>query len=136
GDTWRRAVNVKRFGTWRDGTDLMPAQVGNIREDIGLAALARPLEPDAVKLMRAATKGWRAVVEAAGALDEPVEPLTRAISWATWRRRAYQGQDEWPVLAVFMWINLAKGLEEGRSPDDDFQRAEQKRIAKLPDDLI
>lgn len=136
GDTWRRSVTAKQFGTWQDGADLMPRQVGNIREDIGLAALARPLEKEAVQLLRAATKGWKATVKAAEQLEEPVEPLTRALTWATWRRRAYQGQDEWPVLAVFMWINLAKGLEAGVSPDDDFQRAEQKRAAKLPDDLI
>lgn len=133
-DPWR-SVDPERFGTWRDGTDLVPKGDAEVREDVGLAALARPLGREAAELMAQTRHGWEAVARAAQLLDEPVRPLTRAITWATWRRRAYEGGDHWPVMAVFLWIRLSQRAAAGEAVSADRTREWSTSRAKLSDDL-
>ena len=133
-DAWRH-VDPDTFGTYRDGLDLVPTEATEIREDIGLAALARPLGREGAVLVHEAEHGWENVAHAASVLDDPVPPLTRAIAWASWRRRAYVGEDSYPVLVLFSWLRRAALVAAGREIDDDQVRDEMRETARIVDDL-
>ena len=106
-DPWRH-LDPATFGTYRDGLDLVPSEAVVIAEDIGLAALARPLRHGGARVMSEAQHGWENAAHAANELEDPVRTLTRAVAWAAWRRRVYVGEDSYPVLAVLS--SLALGL--------------------------
>jgi hypothetical protein len=133
-DPWRH-VDAGRFGTYRDGLDLVPTEATEIREDIGLAALARPLGRDGAQLMSDSEHGWENVAHRANELDDPVPPLARAVAWASWRRRVYVGEDTYPVLAVFSWLRRAALVAAGRQVDDADSHERTRLSAKIVDDL-
>jgi hypothetical protein len=133
-DPWQ-AVDPNRFGTWRDGTDLVDVDVATIREDIGLAALARDLEPDAVRLLAGTSDGWSKLAPVVAALPDPVGSSTRAIAWLAWRRRAYLGAGEtYPVLAAFLWLRRAEAAAAGRTVTDDEHYLDVRETARIPDE--
>lgn len=134
-DPWRH-VDPATFGTYRDGLDLVPTEATEIREDIGLAALARPLGRDGARLMSEAEHGWENAAHAASAQEDPVTALTRAVAWASWRRRVYLGDDSYPVLVLFSWLRRAALVEAGREIDDDPARQQMRASAKIVDDLV
>lgn len=132
-DPWRHP-DPDAFGTWHDGTDLMPPQVVNVREDIGLVALARPLSPEAVQVITRASAGWSDLADHLETLDDLVAPATRAISRLAWRRNAYLGPgDFFPALSVFTWINIARDVIAGVPPADELTRARNVHTARIPD---
>ncbi len=134
-DPWRH-VDPKTFGTYRDGLDLIPTEATEIREDIGLAALARPLDRDAVRLVCSAAHGWESVAHDANEFEEPVIPLTRAVAWACWRRRAYLGEDNYPVLVLFSWLRRAALIAGGGALDDELAHQQMRAAAKIVDDVV
>src|SRR5699024_7573859 len=119
-DPWRR-VKEDAFGTWQDGVDLTgPPDQPNVAEDIALGALARPLERGAVRVLATAQYGWPAVARILEMEQEPVLAGTRAVAWATWRRRAYRGAGEtWPVVATLKWMRRAERVAAGLPLDDE-----------------
>ncbi|RXR23626.1 hypothetical protein EQW78_12970 [Oerskovia turbata] len=134
-DPWRH-VNPATFGTYRDGLDLVPTEATEIREDIGLAALARPLGREGAKLMSDAQHGWENVAHRASELDDPVPVLARVVSWASWRRRVYVGEDTYPVLVVFSWLRRAALVAAGRQIDDAESHERTRTSARIVDDLV
>ena len=135
GDSWRH-VDPSRFGTYRDGLDLVPTEATEIREDIGLAALARPLGGDGARLMSDAVHGWENAAHRANELADPVPALTRAVAWASWRRRAYIGEDTYPVLVLFSWLRRAALVAAGLQIDDAVSHEMTRASAKIVDDLV
>src|SRR5690606_17158254 len=132
-DPWRHP-DPDTFGTWRDGTDLMPPQVANVREDIGLAALARPLSPEAVQVITRASAGWSDLADHLETLDDLVVPATRAISRLAWRRTAYLGPgDFFPALSVFTWINIARDGIDVVPPADERPHDRSVHTARIVD---
>ena len=134
-DPWRH-LDPATFGTYRDGLDLVPSEAVVIAEDIGLAALARPLGHGGARVMSEAQHGWENAEDAANELVDPVRTLKRAVAWAAWRRRVYVGEDSYPVLVVFSWLPRAALIAAGREIDDDLARAEMRASAKIVDDLV
>lgn len=115
-DPWRNPR--EGFGTWQDGADLIPPTHRNLFIDIGLAALATPLEPSSVALIRAATGGIDDVL-ASFAADVPEPDLFNtvlpALRWLTWRRRVYVGpEDPFVLLTGFEWIHRARLIADGQ----------------------
>lgn len=135
GDPWRH-VDASTFGTYRDGLDLVPTEATEIREDIGLAALARPLGRDGARLMSDAEHGWENVAHRANELAEPVPALARAVAWASWRRRVYVGEDTYPVLVAFSWLRRAALVASGLQIDDAESHERTRASAKIVDDLV
>lgn len=133
-DPWRRA-DPSVFGTYRDGLDLVPTEATELTEDIGLAALARPLGRAGARLVGESAHGWENVAHAANELDDPVPALTRAIAWAAWRRRAYLGDDSYPVLVVFAWLRRAALVASGGELDDDAAHERMRESARIVDDV-
>jgi hypothetical protein len=133
-DPWRH-VDPGTFGTYRDGLDLVPTEAMEIREDIGLAALARPLGRDGARLVHEAEHGWENAAHAAISMTDPVPALTRAVAWASWRRRAYVGEDSYPVLVLFSWLRRAALVAAGHEIDDEPAHEEMRETAKIVDDL-
>ncbi|MCA5895111.1 hypothetical protein LEP48_17410 [Isoptericola sp. NEAU-Y5] len=134
-DPWRH-LDPETFGSYRDGLDLVPTEATEIREDIGLAALARPLGRDAARLMRACVHGWESAAHDASGFEDPVPLLVRAVTWATWRRRAYLGEDNYPVLVVFSWLRRAALIAGGGELDDDQAHQQMRASAKIVDDVV
>lgn len=134
-DPWRH-VDPSTFGTYRDGLDLVPTEATEIREDLGLAALARPLGRDGAQLLSDAEHGWENVAHGANELDDPVPALTRAVAWVCWRRRVYVGEDTYPVLVVFSWLRRAALVAAGQQIDDASTHDRTRASAKIVDDLV
>lgn len=135
----------KRFGTWRDATDLTPLIFASPFDDPGLYALAGDDRgPHAAAILAAAGYGWRpcvAMIEAVhqapvpqregspvvdmdtkrlwdrGAqLHQAREACVKAVRWLTHRRRAYVGPaDVWPGESAFRWAWRAVRTDRGQS---------------------
>ncbi|NCD18813.1 MAG: hypothetical protein EOL89_02340 [Actinobacteria bacterium] len=132
-DTWR-AANPVTFGSWRDGTDLVDVDGQQVREDIGLAALARPLDRDAVLMVCAAADGADAVASIIGDADDPVASFTHAASWVTWRRRAYLGHGEpYPLILMHIWLVWAARVAAGEPPVETPEHRRIRREARITD---
>ncbi|MDF2846646.1 MAG: hypothetical protein K0R97_628 [Oerskovia sp.] len=134
-DPWRH-VDPATFGTYRDGLDLVPTEATEIREDIGLAALARPLGREGAQIMSDAEHGWENAAHRANELDDPVPVLARVVSWASWRRRVYVGEDTYPVLVVFSWLRRAALVAAGQQIDDAESHERTRASARIVDDLV
>ncbi len=133
-DRWRAADATTGFGTWRDGTDLIDVDTVRIREDLGLAALARPLDTDAVGLVVAAFQGFDAVTTVIGSLADPVGPFMRAASWLVWRRRAYLGDGEpLPLLSVSVWLRQAQRAAAGAPLEETPEHRQLREMARIVD---
>lgn len=132
-DPWQRvgfktgtefATTGSRFGTWRDGTDLIPRQHRDLASDMNLAALAVPLSPTSTHLLAAATAGMsccrKTMQQLSGEAAEPLfDDATAAIRWAIHRRRAYMGhEDPFVTVTAVAWVTRAERIVQGRGWDE------------------
>lgn len=133
GDMWRN-VNPATFGNWHDGTDLVDIDTPHIRDDIGLAALARPLDRDAARMVAAAASGAESVARVLDTAADPVTSFTHAASWLTWRRRAYLGHGEpYPLILVFSWLPRARRAADGEPVTETLEQRRVRAQARITD---
>lgn len=124
------------FGSWRDGTDLVPLAHRSLLADPGLVGLVRPLSPASASFLAVSSRGWeqgRSVLEmlCPGDGGAMFEVAADAIRWATWRRRVYTGPED-PHLATtgMLWLEMV-----ARGTVDEDQRADNAEAGFLDDDL-
>lgn len=139
-DPWRNLVvqdgqtllaDGSPFGTWVDATDVIPAGDPDLRSDLGLAALASKLDPEAAQLLSVSSQGWENALAwceknlvTAASLDVEsargvFEIASQAIRWALHRRRVFCGIDDpFATLTAVAWINRAGKLTSGESWDE------------------
>lgn len=137
-DPWRNVTvrdgqaqhpNGSPFGSWVDATDIVHAGTDDIHEDLGLAALANPLSPEAAALFSAAGRGRE---EAYALLTENTGPqlfpadaktyfrtISSALRWAIYRRRLFAGAED-PFIPVTggEWIRRARFIASGEAWDE------------------
>lgn len=139
-DPWRniaivdgQAVHPDRspFGTWVDANDLVHVSIEDIRADLGLAALEKPLPDLSAKLISVAAQGWDAaltwceanLVKAATlGPDEAAEffkTASAALRWAIYRHRLYKGiEDPFVSTSGIAWIGRADKMTSGEPWDE------------------
>lgn len=123
--------NESPFGTWVDATDLVYASVEDIRADLGLAALEKPLSADSAELLTVAAQGWdatltwceRRLVTATRLGPSDGEALFKttsaAVRWAVHRRRLFSGmEDPFIHTSGVAWTARADKLTSGESWDE------------------
>lgn len=117
------------FGSWVDATDIVHAGTDDIRADLGLAALASPLSPEAAVLFAAACRGRD---EAYALLTDGIGPqlfpanaktffstVAAALRWAIYRRRLFAGaEDPFIPISGTEWIRRARFITSGEAWDE------------------
>lgn len=139
-DPWRnltvedhqaRHPNGSPFGSWVDATDIVHAGTEDIRSDLGLAALAEQLDPEAAELLAAAAESreaafaWLKGHQATGPQLFPGEAekhfriIASALRWAIYRRRLFAGaEDPFVPISGTEWIRRAPLVAEGKAWDE------------------
>lgn len=119
------------FGSWVDATDIVKASTSDLRSDLGLAALERPLNENAAQLFAKASEGWDPTLHwleshlvTAPAIDaEHAKAFFRiavtALRWALHRRRLFVGMED-PFIPVsgVAWIGRADRMVSGEPWDE------------------
>lgn len=152
-----RDDKARRFGTWRDATDVIIPVFAEPESDPSLAELVVPLSPEGGLLMAAAGRGdWRATRDMMAALSAQLgagiddfgrshigslgamsrDVAREAIAWSLHRRLSYGG-DVYSEEILLRWTVLATrvALTEGQAKDPEFAAA-HRRAAELTDEEV
>lgn len=139
-DPWRNLVvadgqtvhpDKSPFGTWVDANDIVHVSIEDIRSDLGLAALEKPLDEKAAQMIAVAAQGWdptltwlEANMVTAASLT-PAEGATffrvaaQAVRWAIHRRRLFAGlEDPFVQISGVAWIQRADKMTSGEQWDE------------------
>ncbi|ACL42342.1 hypothetical protein Achl_4391 (plasmid) [Pseudarthrobacter chlorophenolicus A6] len=119
------------FGTWVDASDVVHVSIEDIRADLGLAALEKPLNENAAQLISVAAQGWDAtltwceanLVTAATLPPEQgaefFKTASAALRWAIHRRRLFSGiEDPFVQVSGVSWITRADKMTSGEPWDE------------------
>lgn len=119
------------FGTWVDTSDVVHVSIEDIRADLGLAALEKPLNDNAAQLVAVASQGWDAtltwcemnMVTAATLSPEQADiffkTASSALRWAIHRRRLFSGiEDPFVQVSGVSWISRADKMTSGEPWDE------------------
>lgn len=139
-DPWRNLAivegqtvhpNKSPFGTWVDASDIVHVSVEDIRSDLGLAALEKPLSDQAAQMVAVAAKGWDPTLTwleanmVTAAFLTPAEganffrTASQAVRWAIHRRRLFAGmEDPFVHVSAFAWIQRADKITSGEPWDE------------------
>lgn len=139
-DPWRNLAVVdgqvvhpdkSPFGTWVDASDIAHVSMADIRADLGLAALEKPLSEKAAQLVAVAAAGWDKTLTwceaniVTGASLDPDEgasffkTASAALRWAVHRRRMFYGlEDPFVQVSGVSWIARADKMTSGESWDE------------------
>lgn len=119
------------FGTWVDATDIVHVSMEDIRSDLGLAALEKPIGDDAAQMLAVAAQGWdetltwceskmvkAATLSPAEAADF-FKAASSALRWAIHRRRLFYGmEDPFVQVSGVSWIARADKMTSGEQWDE------------------
>lgn len=139
-DPWRNLTvadgqtlhpNQSPFGTWVDATDIVHVSIEDIRSDLGLAALEKPLGDEAAQILAVASQGWDEtltwcesnMVKAATLNPSEAEAFFKTVSsalrWAIHRRRLFYGlEDPFIQVSGVAWISRADKMTNGEPWDE------------------
>ncbi|MEH0110796.1 hypothetical protein V6N00_13880 [Tersicoccus sp. MR15.9] len=133
------------FGTWTDGTDLVPPEVPDLRADLGLAPLRHELPAGSTVLMALAATGWEPVLawcEAHLITDVPLPQdraeavftlFAEALTWAMYRRRLFTGkEDTFIPVSGTAWTGRAEKMISG-AHWDEARAARALEGSKIPE---
>ncbi|MET4143996.1 hypothetical protein [Arthrobacter sp. UYCo732] len=139
-DPWRNLAIVEGqtvhpdkspFGTWVDASDIVHVSIEDIRADLGLAALEKPLSDQSAQLVSVAAHGWDAaltwceanMVKAAVLSPEQgadfFKTASSALRWVIHRRRLFSGiEDPFVQVSGVAWIMRADKMTSGEPWDE------------------
>lgn len=129
-----------RFGSWHDGTDLVPPAHRDVAADPGLAALATGLSDEAAAVLACCSSSWQearhGLLLVSGERGERVFDTGAAVvRWLTWRRRVYAGADDLHLVTTgMMWLEMLDGAA-GQDEVDQQARDENDAGGLLDDGL-
>jgi hypothetical protein len=119
------------FGSWVDATDIVKASTSDLRSDLGLAALERPLHDEAAQLFAVAAQGWDPtlhwleshLVTGPEISRDQAKAFFRigvtALRWSLHRRRLFAGmEDPFVPVSGSAWILRADRMVSGEHWDE------------------
>ncbi|GAB4098645.1 hypothetical protein [Sinomonas halotolerans] len=123
--------NGKPFGNAESFADLVQPAQGDVRADLGLAAVRKPLEPLAAELLATAGTGRARAAEFLKAhlagreglgpveADDFFRITAAAVRFAVHRRREFFGhEDPFVLIDGQLWVDRARRVVAGESLDD------------------